>query len=128
MLSGMSTLEQMDENTAFMSSFQPLTEAETHVLVTASEIIRKAVAIPCTGCSYCTEGCPVGIPIPQYFSLFNEHKRDGWQVNAADRYRAMLDKYAPARECISCGSCQQHCPQKLMIPELLKQVSEVFDR
>ena len=127
-LSGMSTLEQMDENTAFMASFQPLTESETLVLKTAAEIIRSAVAIPCTGCSYCTEGCPAQIPIPKYFGLFNEHKRDGWQVNARDRYRAMLETYAPAKECISCGRCQQSCPQKLQIPELLKQVSDAFDR
>ena len=126
-LSGMSTLEQMDENTAFMASFQPLTESETLVLKTAAEIIRSAVAIPCTGCSYCTEGCPVRIPIPKYFGLFNEHKRDGWQVNAQDRYRAMLETCAPAKECISCGCCQLSCPQKLRIPELLKQVSELFD-
>ena len=84
-LSGMSTMEQVLENTAFMASFQPLTEEETRVLQVAAEIIRKAVAIPCTGCSYCTEGCPAGVPIPQYFALYNERKRDGWQVNAEER-------------------------------------------
>jgi len=127
-LSGMSTVEQVAENTAFMSDFQPLTEAETQVLKTASEIIRKAVAIPCTGCAYCTEGCPAGISIPQYFTLYNEHKRDGWQVNAEGRYQALTKKFAPAGSCISCGLCRQRCPQKLPIPELMKQVSEVFDR
>jgi predicted aldo/keto reductase-like oxidoreductase len=127
-LSGMSTMEQVAENTSFMAPFQPLTEEETQVLKPVAEIIRKAVAIPCTGCSYCTECCPAGIPIPQYFSLYNEHKRDGWQVNAADRYLALLDKYPPAKNCISCGSCQQNCPQKLRISELMKQVSDMFDR
>ena len=127
-LSGMSTVEQVEENSSFMSSFRPLTEGETQVLKTAAEIIRKAVAIPCTGCSYCTEGCPVGIPIPQYFALYNERKRDGWQVNAEDRYQALLKRLPAARDCISCGSCQQNCPQKLRIPESLKQVSEIFDR
>ena len=127
-LSGMSTLGQVEENTAFMASFVPLTEEENQVLKTAAEIIRNAVAIPCTGCSYCTEGCPAGIPIPQYFALYNERKRDGWQVNAEERYRALLNQYAPAKNCISCGNCRQNCPQKLQIPELLKQVSDMFDR
>lgn len=127
-LSGMSTLAQIAENTSFMSSFVPLTKEETQVLKSAAEIIRNAVAIPCTGCAYCTDGCPVGIPIPQYFGLYNERKRDGWQANAEDRYRAMLDKHTPAKNCISCGNCQQHCPQKMRIPELLKQVSDIFDR
>jgi len=127
-LSGMSTLVQVEENTSFMSSFKPLTEEETQVLKSIAEIIREAVAIPCTGCSYCTEGCPEGIPIPQYFALYNERKRDGWQVNAEDRYRVLLQKFTPAGACISCGSCQQNCPQKLQISQLLKQVSDMFDR
>lgn len=127
-LSGMSTLEQVAENTSILSPFKPLTEEETRLLKPVAEIIRKAVAIPCTGCSYCTEGCPVGIPIPQYFALYNERKRDGWQVNAEGRYQALLHKFAPAGECMSCGNCQQNCPQKLRIPELLKQVSAMFDQ
>ena len=126
-LSGMSTLAQVAENTTFMSAFEPLTDEENQALKTVAEIVRKAVAIPCTGCAYCTEGCPVGIPIPKYFGLYNERKRDGWQSNADDRYRALLKQYPPARDCISCGSCRQSCPQKLKIPELLKQVSELFD-
>ncbi|MBQ1280659.1 MAG: aldo/keto reductase [Oscillospiraceae bacterium] len=127
-LSGMSTLEQVEENTSVMSPFKPLTAAETKVLETAAEIIRSAVAIPCTGCCYCTAKCPAGIPIPQYFSLYNERKRDGWQVNAEDRYSALLAKYPPAKNCISCGNCEENCPQKLEIPKLLKQVSNLFDK
>lgn len=126
-LSGMSTLEQVDENTGFMSAFQPLTAEQTRALQTAAQIIRNVVAIACTGCAYCVAGCPAGIPIPQYFALYNEHKRDGWQVNAQSRYRAMGEKYVPARACISCGLCQQSCPQKLPIPELMKAVSDAFD-
>ena len=126
-LSGMSTLKQVDENTAFMSGFHPLTEEEKQVLENAADIIRNAVAIPCTGCSYCTEGCPSQIPIPRYFTLYNEHKRDGWQVNAKERYRKMAENSAPAKECISCGLCQKSCPQKLPIPEWMKRVSEAFD-
>lgn len=127
-LSGMSTMEQMEENTSVMSSFKPLTEEENRVLKSVAEIIRNAVAVPCTGCSYCTEGCPMGIPIPQYFALYNEQKRDGWQVNAEGRYQALNQEFTAAGECLSCGQCQKKCPQKLRIPELLQQVSHVFDR
>lgn len=126
-LSGMSTLEQVAENTEFMSRFVPLTEGETRVLRTAAGIIRNAVAIPCTGCSYCTEGCPAGIPIPRYFSLYNDHTRDGWQVNAEDRYRELLTQYPPAGDCVACGRCSSSCPQKLPIPEWMQQVSKTFD-
>lgn len=126
-LSGMSTLEQVAENTAVISSFKPLTDNETQVLKAVAEIIRNAVAVPCTGCSYCIETCPAGIPIPRYFAFYNEHKRDGWQVNAEGRYRSVAMRYVPASNCISCGICQQSCPQKLPIPDLMKQVSKMFD-
>lgn len=126
-LSGMSTMEQVEGNTVLMSAFEPLSEEENRVLQLVAEIVRNAVAIPCTGCSYCTESCPAAIPIPKYFGLYNEQKRDGWQANAGERYRAMLETYAPAKDCISCCRCQQSCPQKLQIPELLKRVSDLFD-
>lgn len=126
-LSGMSTIEQTDENTALMSSFVPLTREEATALESAARIIRDSVSIACTGCAYCTENCPAGIPIPQYFSLFNERERDGWQANTESRYAALRGRFAPAGNCLSCGQCEAHCPQKLPIPQLLKQVSAVFD-
>ena len=127
-LSGMSTPEQMAENTELLGNFLPLTEEETQVLQAAAQCIREAVAIPCTGCGYCLEGCPAGIPIPKYFSLYNEHKRDGWQVNAEGRYQVLRETNPAANACIGCRSCQQACPQKLPIPEWMQKVSAVFDR
>ena len=127
-LSGMSTTKQVDENTKFMSSFQPLTHEDARVLKDAAEIIRRTVAIPCTGCAYCVGSCPKGIPIPQYFSLYNERKRDGWQVDAEGRYRELTKQFPPAGNCLSCRKCEAHCPQKLTIHELMKNVSEMFDR
>jgi predicted aldo/keto reductase-like oxidoreductase len=127
-LSGMSTLEQVEENTALMAHFQPLTEEETSALEQVKEMVRGAVAIACTGCSYCTDGCPAGIPVPRFFSLYNERERDGWQANTEERYRALTNIFPPAKACLGCGQCQDACPQKLPIIEHLKTVSAVFDR
>ena len=124
-LSGMSNMAQMEENTALMTDFRPLSGEEENVLREVSEIIRKDVAVPCTACGYCLDGCPAGIPIPELFSLYNEHKRDRWQANAADRYRAKDS--APASACLTCGQCQSSCPQKLPIMELLKTVAGIFE-
>lgn len=126
-LSGMSTIAQVAENTALMAPFVPLSPEEDGVLQQAARIIRSAVAIPCTGCAYCVAGCPAGIPIPRYFSLFNDRERDGWQANAEDRYAALTQTLAPAKSCICCAQCEAACPQKLPIPALLQQVSAVFD-
>ena len=126
-LSGMSTLQQMEENTRLMEAFAPLTEDETKVLKEAAEKIRSSVAIPCTGCTYCTRVCPLGIPIPQYFSLYNERQRDGWQVNTEGRYDDLTQRYPRASSCIGCQKCQQECPQKIPVADFMQCVSGVFD-
>ena len=126
-LSGMSTLNQVEENTAIMSPFVPLSRVEREILPQVAELIRADVAIPCTGCAYCVDDCPAGIPIPRYFSLFNERERDRWQANTEERYAALTRKHSRAESCLSCGLCEGHCPQKLPIRDYLKKVSAVFD-
>lgn len=126
-LSGMSTYAQVEENTGFMSSFTPLTDEETEVLTEVSKIVRSAVAIPCTACAYCTDACPKEIPIPQYFALYNERARDGWQVNTEGRYAELTKTFTKASECISCRACEGRCPQKLTIADFMKKVSSAFD-
>ena len=127
-LSGMSTVAQVAENTALMAPFLPLTPEEEGVLPQVAQIIRDAVAIPCTGCAYCVDACPAGIPIPRYFSLFNDQERDGWQANAGERYTALTRTFSAAEGCVSCGRCEASCPQKLPIPHLMKDVSAAFDQ
>ena len=126
-LSGMSTPSQVEENTALMSPFVPLNWEEREILPQVAQIIRSDVAIPCTGCAYCVDDCPAGIPIPRYFSLYNERERDRWQANTEERYAALTRRYPRASACLSCGRCEGHCPQKLKIRDFLKDVSKVFD-
>ena len=126
-LSGMSTLSQVEENTALMSPFAPLCRGEREILPQVAQIIRADVAIPCTGCAYCVDDCPAGIPIPRYFSLYNERERDRWQANTEERYATLTRKHSRAESCLSCGLCEGHCPQKLPIRDYLKKVSAVFD-
>lgn len=126
-LSGMSDLEQVRENTAFMSRFEPLSGEENDQVRAAAQIIRAEVAIPCTACGYCLEGCPAGIPIPRYFGLYNEQARDGWQVNAQGRYDVLARSFPRAADCAGCGQCERACPQKLPVTEFLRAVSRQFD-
>lgn len=130
-LSGMSSIEQMADNLSFMDDFKPLTEDEKQMCFKAAEIINSQIAIPCTGCSYCTGGCPQNIAIPQYFSLYNEDMRErldekGWTVNYAN-YDNLSQKFGRAGDCIGCGQCEAVCPQHLPIIDDLKAVSEHFD-
>lgn len=131
-LSGMSNLEQVQDNLSYMEDFKPLTEEEKELTYKVADIINAQTAIPCTGCSYCTSGCPKKIAIPQYFSLYNEDMREnleekGWTATAT-QYAILAEKFGKAGDCVGCGQCEGVCPQHLPIIEKLKEVSGHFDR
>ena len=130
-LSGMSTLEQMKDNVSFMENFQPLTEEEMALCGKVAGIINDQIAVPCTGCSYCTEGCPQHIAIPKYFSLYNDLMREDmeqkkWTISYA-KYDDLTKEFGRAEDCIECGQCEGICPQHLPIIVYLKDVSKRFD-
>ena len=130
-LSGMSSIGQMRDNLSYMQDFKPLTEDETALTRQVASIINNQIAVPCTGCSYCTAGCPRQIPIPQYFSLYNEDMREdmahkGWTINFTN-YAKLAGRFGRAGDCIGCGQCESVCPQHLPIIEKLRDVSAHFD-
>ncbi len=126
-LSGMSNMEQMLDNISYMEDFKVLTESETAIVHQAAKLIRESIAVPCTGCAYCVEGCPAGIPIPDIFALYNADKSRDARANV-EAYNALCEKSAPASACIECGQCEGVCPQKLPIIEYLKKSAKFFER
>ncbi len=127
-LSGMSSLEQLEENTRFMASFQPLNDQERNLIDRAVEILNESIAIPCTACEYCLEGCPQHIAIPQYFALYNTvQARPTLKYNQTMYYRNISRSHGLASDCIACRHCEQVCPQHLEIVSLLEQVGALFE-
>lgn len=126
-LSGMGSFEQMVDNTGYMQNFEPLNAAEIQILEQVAEIIKNNIAIPCTACQYCVDGCPSNIPIPKYFALFNNQHQFGLVPSYRTYYMNMIQTYGRAADCIGCGQCEQHCPQHIEIIEQLKEVSRIFD-
>ena len=127
-LSGMSAMEQVEENTAVMDGLQPLTEEERAALAEALEIVRRADAIPCTACRYCVEGCPSKIAIPEYFALYNREQREG-EASFADRqaaYRALTADHGRPADCVACGQCEAICPQHIPVIHWLQQAGRSF--
>ena len=129
-LSGMSSLEQLIDNTSYMQDLKPLTQGEFKILEKAAEIIRSATAIPCTNCRYCVTECPKQIAIPDYFSLYNnlkQLKHVGYVVNQLNYYENLSEKNGKASDCVKCKQCEKNCPQHIKITEWLPEVAKTFE-
>lgn len=126
-LSGMSNLEQMQDNLSFMADFQPLNEAELAAIQRVQEICKRKHLIPCTSCRYCTDGCPKQISIPDLFAIMNTKQLyHDWN---ADYYYGVVHT-APGRkasDCLKCGKCEKVCPQHLPIRKLLDDIAKEFE-
>lgn len=125
-LSGMSNLDMVKENVAYMKDFIPLTEKEKETLLAVGEIIRTEKIIPCTACNYCTEGCPKKINIPQMFRALNKKTR--CESAYTYSYDKALRDGGKASDCIGCSKCEKVCPQHLPIRKHLQDVASAFEK
>jgi predicted aldo/keto reductase-like oxidoreductase len=125
-LSGMSSLAQMEDNLSYMKHFQPLTEAEQEIIRQAQAALNEDKTIPCTGCHYCTEGCPMGIPIPEIFTVVNRQKGSP-HFRTVREYNIVTQDKGKAHDCIQCGQCEGACPQHLPIMKLLEDAKNSIE-
>ena len=119
-LSGMSNMEQMQDNVKTFSDYKHLSEEESALLFDIAEGMKDS--IPCTGCRYCCDGCPMGLDIPMLLGTYNE-LRFAPTANAAMRIEFMEENKKPSA-CISCGKCTRICPQNIDIPTAMKELTE----
>lgn len=128
-LSGMSSMEQMEENVGFMNDFRPLDAKELKAIDQIREIYHAMNLIPCTACRYCVAECPKHISIPDLLAVMNAKQiHHDWN---ADYYYNVVHTgggKGKASDCIQCGKCEKACPQRLQIRKLLVDVAEEFER
>jgi len=126
-LSGMSTMEQVKENikSADEAAINSLLDEELQFINRVADCYKKLTPIPCTGCGYCTP-CPNGVDITNNFKIYNEARLHNAFKEKVVEYFKWNEK-ARAANCVSCGKCENVCPQKLKISKLLKDVTEYFE-
>ncbi|MBE6428878.1 MAG: aldo/keto reductase [Planctomycetaceae bacterium] len=123
-LSGMSSLEQVRDNVKTMSNFQPLTETELNVLPEILTAYRKAAPIPCTACRYCQD-CPKGVDIPRVLAAMNHFHASKSSFSFLQHANVLGPDKQP-EHCVGCGKCEKVCPQKIQIPQLMKEAAEMI--
>ncbi len=126
LLSGMSTLEQVNQNVTSADKSRPelLTEEELAVIARVRDTYRELCPIPCTGCEYCIP-CPHNVKIPEIFEIYNEAVMYNALTSAKRMYQFVKEEER-ADKCEQCGECEEKCPQKLGIRELLSKAHEML--
>ena len=128
-LSGMNTVEMVEENAATASVETPLTEEEMRRIGAMLEENRRLGELYCTGCEYCMP-CPNKVNIPEVFRLMNLHRVWGLTESARERYARLSsgEELTDASACVECGQCEEKCPQKIPIIEQLKESHEALGK
>lgn len=127
-LSGMSNIEQMQDNLSYMKTFKKLSAQERQTISLAQEALNQIPLIPCTSCNYCSKVCPMDIGVSgsftamNYLTLYGSKEialgQEGWLVGGHGKKHA--------NECIKCGKCEEACPQHIQIRKELENVSHAF--
>ena len=125
-LSGMQTLEMVEQNAAIASSDTNLSEEEWQQLGESMEQLKKFNDLYCTGCKYC-QPCPAGIDMPKIFNLYTYHNVYGLKDHAVNAYsKYVADGGKTLKDCLNCGKCESACPQRLQIRKELERVEKVL--
>ena len=122
-LSGMSTMEQVEQNvdSAGRSSVGSMSAEELAVVDRVREAYRTLIPVPCTGCKYCMP-CPSGVAIPRIFTIYNDSVMYNDPERGKMSYNRFMKPEQRADNCVACGQCEAACPQQIKIIDWLKKV------
>ncbi len=122
-LSGMSNMQQLEENLSTFEAEHPLNQQEMETLLGIADSMVQKTSVPCTACRYCTSHCPQSLDIPMLLELYNEHCFTGGGFIAPMALMAVPEEKHPAA-CIGCRSCEAVCPQQIRISETLADFAQ----
>lgn len=121
-LSGMSAIEQINDNVKTFEKTSPLDQHERDMLLKIAE--KMTNEIPCTSCRYCTDGCPKGISIPEMMKIYNTYCFTGKGKGAVDSIAKYAEGSRP-EDCIGCRACESVCPQNIEISSVMEKLSQI---
>lgn len=127
-LSGMSDVEQMEDNLSYMKDFKKLTPKQEETIEKAREALAKIPIIPCTTCNYCAKVCPQDIGISGSFTALNYLTLYGDKAAAKQQENWLVNMHGrkPAAACVKCGACEKACPQHIKIRDELEKVAKAL--
>ena len=128
-LSGMSSMEQLDQNIRLFSKedLPDLTSGELARIERVAEVYRGLIKYGCTECRYCMP-CPSGVAIPRLIRFINDWNAYEKNPSLKEEYLTWMDETEHASNCVRCGHCEEHCPQKLPIMDIMGEIVEDFGR
>ena len=133
-LSGMSSIKQVEDNIKIADTMGPLSDAEMKVIAAVMEELKKIPTIPCTACRYCVDDCPKKINTPRIIGVMNDYLKYQ-NITSSRRAYGLVTGGSPfgggstakSSDCTECGSCEEHCPQKIKIMDTHKRAAEMFE-
>jgi predicted aldo/keto reductase-like oxidoreductase len=128
MLSGMTTMEMLEDNMNTIDNLKPLSEDEMKVVRKAVEVLNNTPGVPCTGCRYCVPNCPMKITIPALMDIYNEYlKYNAIANNNIFAFMMAIKDGGKPSQCIGCKACEDHCPQRIGISEVMHKLAPVYE-
>lgn len=125
-LSGMNSFQMLEENVKVASREEPLSDVERRLIEEVAWGMRGLSELYCTACGYCMP-CPHEVDIPENFTAMLLLRLYGMPEEARSKYRALSEREASANLCAECGECLPKCPQKIPIPDRLREVAKAFE-
>lgn len=127
-LSGMSDMEQLEDNINIANDFAPLDEEHLKAIREVVGILNSIPTIQCTSCKYCVKTCPSNIPIPEIINLLNIYNTYNNLSGPKKSYGWAVQDVGKAGDCIKCSECEAHCPQHLKIMDAMEKSAKLFEK
>lgn len=124
-LSGMSSLQQMQQNVALMQQEKPLSSRDKEIIAGVKHALCQMDTVACTGCGYCRDVCPQGVHIPQAIQALNNLILFEDIVRAQQAY--LWAAPGKASLCVHCGACEAVCPQRIPLVKVLRRVARELE-